>query len=205
MKKFILSFILILFGCFLFAQEIVFPPELKWWIDEIQKVDKNVSIEKFKFSEETKLLQYDSPIKWKYELFPVLRKWNFFGNRFAYFDTMCMLNKEKSGKYSLSGEDGAVFSIFNKNKVLEYADFFGSSKCVDSFEWVRDNRIVLVGTWFVNINSDDTFDIDFFIRDYCIEDGVAKVREYIYSVKHVELNKIKHSWFEQRSDYFEVK
>lgn len=40
-----------------------FPPELKWWIDEIQKVDKNVSIEKFKFSEETKLLQYDSPIK----------------------------------------------------------------------------------------------------------------------------------------------
>ena len=80
------------------AQEFVFPPELKWWICEIQKADKGVSLEKFKFSEERFIYEEDSFATYKNRLYPVFKKWNFYGDKFAYNDIFCGLQKEKGRK-----------------------------------------------------------------------------------------------------------
>ena len=73
MKK---LFIILLIGFLninLFAQHFPFPPELKWWIFEIQSIDKNVKIENFKFSEKRSILNQDAPISYKNRLYPVLK------------------------------------------------------------------------------------------------------------------------------------
>ena len=80
------------------AQEFVFPPELKWWICEIQKADKGVSLDKFKFSEERFIYEEDSFATYKNRLYPVFKKWNFYGDKFAYNDIFCGLQKEKGRK-----------------------------------------------------------------------------------------------------------
>lgn len=96
-RKIILIFIL-LFNVCLFAQEFIFPPELKWWLDEIQKIDKNVSLEKFEFYDECPLYEEDVPVSFKNKLYPVLKKWNYFGDMFACYPIRCSLKKNRKGK-----------------------------------------------------------------------------------------------------------
>ena len=100
------------------AQEFVFPPELKWWICEIQKADKGVSLEKFKFSEERFIYEEDGFATYKNRLYPVFKKWNFYGDKFAYHDIFCGLQKKKGGKYSLLGEPEGAFAVFDRNETL---------------------------------------------------------------------------------------
>ena len=157
-----------------FAQEFVFPPELKWWICEIQKADKGVSLEKFKFSEERFIYEEDGFATYKNRLYPVFKKWNFYGDKFAYHDIFCGLQKEKGGKYSLLGEPEGAFAVFNRNEALLWIDFFGSTERLDSFQI----------TWRM-------------------KDGRVTVREYIYSAKGINTEKLRLRWTEQRDDYFE--
>ena len=204
MKK---LFIILLIGFLninLFAQDFPFPPELKWCIFEIQSIDKNVKIENFKFSEKRSILNQDAPISYKNRLYPVLKKWNYFGNEFAYYDIYASLEKNKSGKYSIYGEPDAAFGIFDKNEILLFVDFFGSSKGIDSFCWVRDNRIIAVGREIINSYENGLSDIDFIIYDYYIKNGgEIIVKEYTYNIKSVNMAKLKLRWVEQRTDYFE--
>ena len=114
------------------------------------------------------------------------------------------LEKNKSGKYSIYGEPDAAFGIFDKNEILLFVDFFGSSKGIDSFCWVRDNRIIAVGRDIINSYEDGLSDIDFIIYDYYIKNGgEIIVKEYTYNIKSVNMAKIKLRWVEQRTDYFE--
>ena len=185
------------------AQEFVFPPELKWWICEIQKADKGVSLEKFKFSEERFIYEEDGFATYKNRLYPVFKKWNFYGDKFAYNDIFCGLQKEKGGKYSLLGEPEGAFAVFNRNETLLWIDFFGSAERLDSFCWVRDDRIVAVGRRIVGSHENDLSDVDFVIYDYAMKDGRVTVREYIYSAKGINTEKLRLRWTEQRDDYFE--
>ena len=206
MKRKILILIILFSKVFMYtqAQELFFPPELKWWISEIQSIDKNVKIENFKFSEKRSILNQDGPISYKNRLYPVLKKWNYFGNEFAYYDIYASLEKNKSGKYSIYGEPDSAFGIFDKNENLLFIDFFGSSKGIDSFCWVRDNRIIAVGRDIINSYEDGLSDIDFIIYDYYLKNGgEIIVKEYTYNIKSVNMAKIKLRWVEQRSDYFE--
>ena len=84
MKKFFIIFILLISEFCTFAQEFVFPPELNWWIDEIKKVEPSVIFDKFEFVEESFILEDDHPLSFKNKLYPVYKKWNFYGDRFAY-------------------------------------------------------------------------------------------------------------------------
>lgn len=192
------------FAQFAFGQELPFPPELKWWIDEIQKIDSSASVEKFKFREETFIYQEDGELSYKNKLYPVLKKWNYYGDKFAYYSLMLDLKKEKSGKYSLLGEPDSVFAIFDRNETVLFIDFFGSSGRLDSFCWVRDNRIIAVGTDIVNSYENGRKDVDFVIYDYQLKDGKAIIKKYIYSKKGVSLKGLRLRWFEQRDDYFEM-
>lgn len=204
MKKFLIALLIVFSNINLFAQNFSFPPELKWWIIEIQTIDKNVKIENFKFSEERLLFSQDAPISYKNCLYPVLKKWNYYGNEFAYNNINASLKKNKNGKYSIYGEPDSAFGIFDKNEILLFIDFFGSSKWIDSFCWVRDNRIIAVGRNIINSYENGLCDVDFIIYDYYKKDGgEIIVKEYTYNKKSVNMDKLKLRWFEQRSDYFE--
>lgn len=207
MKKFFIIFILVISAFCTFAQEFVFPPELNWWIDEIKKVEPSVIFDKFEFVEESFILEDDHPLSFKNKLYPVYKKWNFYGDRFAYNNVYAKLNKEKSGKYSVSTDVDSVFGIFDRKENLLFTKFFGSTEWINSFCWVTDSRIVLVGTSILppQISNDNFLQIAFIIYDYQIKDAKITVREYRYPVivKRTDWEKLKLNWIEQRSDYFE--
>ena len=137
-------------------------------------------------------------------MFPVLKKWNYYGNQFAYQDIYCSLLKTENGKYNPLLDIDSVFGVFDRNENLIFQDFFGSSKWINTFCWVNDNKIVAVGQWIVNSYGNDIFDVDFVIFEYLIEKKQVKVKEYIYSAKNIDLSKININWFKQRYDYFEM-
>lgn len=207
MKKVLLSFIFAALSVCTFAQEFVFPPELNWWIDEIKKVDPSISLDKFKFVSESFIYEDDHPVSFKNKLYPVFKKWNFYGDRFAYNDIYAKLYKEKSGKYSVSADVDSAFGIFDRNENLLFIQFFGSPAWINSFCWVTDSRIVSVGISIPvsPISNDIIFPISFTIYDYQIKDAKMTVREYQYTVtlKKEDWQRLKLNWFEQRSDYFE--
>ncbi|MBO4532837.1 MAG: hypothetical protein J5726_03980, partial [Treponema sp.] len=86
MKKVILFLIVLFSHVYLFAQDFDFPPELNWWIYEIQKIDQKVQIDNFKFERQRTIKKEKEIISYKNRLFPVLKKWNYYGDRFAYND-----------------------------------------------------------------------------------------------------------------------
>ena len=45
--------------------------------------------------------------------------------------------------------------------------------------------------------------MDFVIYDYAMKDSRVTVREYIYSAKGINTEKLRLRWTEQRDDYFE--
>ncbi len=195
-KKFILM-VLLMSGICLSAQNFVLPPELKWWLYEIQKIDEDVRLDEFKFSEERFILEEDVPVSFKNKLYPVLKKWNYFGNQFAYCSILSSLKKEKSGKYSIQNEVESELGIFDRDENCLFVDFFGSSKGIDAFAWLTDKRIIATGK---NIGDGE---VDFIIYDYILNDAKITVREYSYTVKNVDVSKLKLKWTEQRNDYFE--
>lgn len=186
------------------AQELFFPPELKWWIYEIQKEEKELKIDDFKLSDQRTIDFEKEKKSYKNKLFPVLKKWNYYGNQFAYQDIYCSLLKTENGKYNPLLDIDSVFGVFDRNENLIFQDFFGSSKWINTFCWVNDNKIVAVGQWIVNSYGNDIFDVDFVIFEYLIEKKQVKVKEYIYSAKNIDLSKININWFKQRYDYFEM-
>ncbi len=207
MKKVLIAFSLMMTAMCVFAQEFVFPPELNWWIDEIKKVDPSVSLDKFKFVSESFICEDDHPVSFKNKLYPVFKKWNFYGDRFAYNDIYAKLYKEKSGKYSVSTDVGSAFGIFDRKENLLFIKFFGSSEWINSFCWVTDSRLVSVGVTILPpaMSNDNFLLVGFTIYDYQIKDAKMTVREYQYTVtiKRTDWEKLKLNWHEQRSDYFE--
>ena len=202
MKK-VLIFIFLIFCCgFGFGAEFVFPPELKWWIDEIQKVDPDVDVEKFSFSEERIISKESQPVSYKNKLYPVLKKWNYYGDKFAYNNIFCSLTKNKNNKYEVNFDPDMAFGIFDKTENLLFMDSFGASKGIDSFCWVRDNRITATGRWITDSYKSGLCDVDFLIYDYEIKDSKLVVKEYVYTIKNVDLSNLHLSWFSQRTDYF---
>jgi len=81
MRNFVLMALLILY----FSQSIKinaleFPPELLWWINEVKKINQNVSINDFKFSnKETIKIGVDDYYQ-KSLIYPVFMRWNYSGN-----------------------------------------------------------------------------------------------------------------------------
>ena len=204
MKKRYLILILIFFNIYTYAQEFIFPPELKWWLEEIQKIDTQVGVKKFKLSEERFILEEDGVLSYKNKLYPVLKKWNYYGNQFAYNNISCSLIKKKNDKYSIASEPDSQFGIFDRNENLLFIDFFGSSEWLDSFCWVRDNRILAVGRKVIDSAEKNLYNVDFIIYDYFIKAGKIIVKEYTYNLQNINLINLNLSWFEQRRDYFET-
>lgn len=205
MKK-VFVFLIVLFShVYLFAQDFDFPPELKWWIYEIQKIDQKVQIDNFKFERQRTIKKEKEIISYKNRLFPVLKKWNYYGDRFAYNDIYCSLIKQKNGKYTYLLDVDSVFGIFDRNEKLLFSDFFGSSGGLDSFCWLTDTKIIAVGRYYLN-STDASCDLEFIIYEYTIKEKEIVVKEFAYPLTKVDSNQLKQlnfTWLSQRDDYFE--
>lgn len=202
MKKIFILIIFSLLNINLFAQDFSFPPELKWWIDEIQKVENIIELKYFKLADE-RILEYEKgKISYKNKLYPVLKKWNYYGNQFGYLDLMCSFMKEND-KYIPLLDIDSCFAVFDRNENLVFEDFFGSEKGIDSFCWLTDKKIIAVGGEFIESLENELCNYDFIIYVYEMEKEIVKVNEYVYSVKNIDLSKINRSWFGQRIDYFD--
>ena len=71
--------------------------------------------------------------------------------------------KEKNDKYFIAREPDSQFGIFDRNENLLFIDFFGSSKWLDSFCRVRDNRILAVGRKVIDSAEKNLYNVDFII------------------------------------------
>ena len=202
MNKLLFIVILLLSQFYIFSQSITIPPELNWWLQEIQKEDETININNFIFNEERIIEKEKKPVSYKNKLYSVLKKWNYYGNTFAYYSVFWNLKKEKNGKYTILADSDSQFGIFDKKENLLFMDYFGSSKWIDSFCWLNDNRIIAVGEYIWNENNEKN--VDFIIYDYSINNDKINVKEYICTEKDFNFEKLKLSWFEQRSDCFEV-
>ena len=205
MKKVFLFIILAFSSLYVFAQDFTFPPELKWWIYEIQKIDPQVQITNFKFDNQRTIKKEKENISYKNRLFPVLKKWNYFGDKFAYNDIHCSLQKQKNGKYTPLLDVDSIFGIFDRDENLLFRDFFGSCGWIDSFCWLTDKKIIAIGRYYLH-SSDDFCDLEFVIYEYTIKDKEIIVKEFIYQLTKVDskkLDELNLSWFSQRNDYFE--
>jgi hypothetical protein len=203
MKIIILIIGLAISACFVFSQDIVLPPELKWWIDETQKANPAIAINDFSLNFKDTIPYYVKTEKFKGNLYPVLMKWNYSGNQFAYYDLDMSLKKEKDGRYSVLRDIDSGLGVFDRNNNVVFIDGFGSSLGLNGISWTRDNQLVVVGLRVRGINSEKHV-IDLIIREYTIKSENVERKEYLY--KDAFDNDVRFglrlNWWEQRPDYF---
>ncbi|MDR2588323.1 MAG: hypothetical protein LBC67_02745 [Spirochaetales bacterium] len=187
----------------LFSEEIAFPPELMWWIYEIRKVNAAVEIQDFKFAGETRedIIYYDSlKMLLKY---PVLMRWNYSGNYFAYNDYhRADISRTRSGKYRIGAfDDVSYLMIADRNKKVFLCESFGLNKSLDAVYWLTDTVLVGAGEAIYG----DTVHV--LISRYTIDmkNNKILIKTYFYenAYKTADRKFLKTRWFEHRNDYFE--
>lgn len=210
LKKYLfIVFLLIAFSVFsLGAGDINFPPELMWWIYELNKVNPNVKVSEFVLSEHiTQEFINDSNVN-RFLVYPVFMRWNYSGNRVAYYDhNGVRLRRQSNGKYLFFVDDYHSRLYFANRNTIFFIDYFGSSIGVDSYNWLTDTVLVAVGHW-ANPNSDENnIIVDAFIRTYTINtNNTIDVRTYLYESairNNDRFDLLRLRWYEQRPDYFE--
>ena len=205
MRNFVLMALLILY----FSQSIKinaleFPPELLWWINEVKKINQNVSINDFKFSnKETIKIGVDDYYQ-KSLIYPVFMRWNYSGNSIAYYNYHnATLYRQNSGKYIVGDfDDGGFLFIADKNKHIIFLDHFGISEGLNSIHWLTDSVLVGVGT---GIYSSERVDLYIIFYKINLIDNIIEKSIYVYenALKNENRFQLKLDWFQQRPDYFE--
>jgi len=189
-------------GVALFGQITKFPPELIWWIQETQKVNRDIELSKFIKTDYVEIVILNRNVN-RERYYPVFMRWNFSASRFAYCHIGTELLKEKNGMYRILYDvDSAVQIIDNKNNLL-FEEYYGSSSGIDEVAWLRDDEIVGVGS---NIGNDakGNISVSLIIKSYQIKLDKVSVTTYVYknAFSNDERQNIKMKWEEQRSDYF---
>ncbi len=206
-KIFLFAILLLLIHSNIYSEEIPFPPELRWWLSEIQKVNESVEIEDFILSghrtEQFNVITDTARLL----VYPVFYRWNYFGDKLAYYNYhSAILRKQQNGKYRVDGfDDGAALFIANRNREIFFGDFFGLYAGIDSIHWLTDSVLVTVGT--SGYGSEE--DIDLFINVYTVDSSKNSVyiKSYLYenAMTFEEINSLALAWYEQRPDYFETR
>ncbi len=201
-KKIALAFIL-LYSCFVaFGQDAILPPELMWWIIEVQKANPAIAISDFRLASQSDAYYEKKPEK-ATGLYPVFKKWNYSGDRYAYYDLWAELELENNGKYTVSRDIDSSLGIIDRNDTIIFRDSFGSSKGINGLYWLRDSILVAVGIWVNYVNSDKAM-VDLIIREYLFQRDKVIIKEYEY--KNAFDNDVRFGlrldWWDQRTDYF---
>jgi len=216
-KKPVFIVLLLFIAIYVYANEIAFPPEFSWWIQEIKKANPSIEVNAFKFLSNSTKTFNENPeyIKTfhKDELtYPIFTRWNYSGNTIGYYNYNAMeLRRRLSGKYSIvgGGEELSFLYIADKNKNIFFHDFFGVTEGLNAISWLTDT--ILIGVGFV-VNSDNATGlstIDLYIIYYKIDHVKKTVEKAVYTYENAFKNSdrdfLKLNWFEHRSDYFELR
>jgi hypothetical protein len=187
------------------ANDIKFPPELLWWINEVNKINKNVKIENFQYAGKETMNFGVEDIHKGALIYPVFMRWNYSGNTVGYFNhNGTSPRKQRSGKYSIGGDfdDLGILYIADKNKNIFFADFFGIRSGLNAIYWLTDTILIGVGL-FVNDEA-----IDLFIFSYKVDtiNKTVERTDYCFdnAFKNSDRSLIKLDWYEHRTDYFEI-
>ena len=85
----------------LIVLEFVFPPELKWWLDEARKLNNSINLDYCFLNRDEDYEYVDINIDTK-QLNPMLMKWDYDGSRFSYYSICSMIKIGDTGEYFLS-------------------------------------------------------------------------------------------------------
>jgi hypothetical protein len=186
-----------------FAHDLVFPPELRWWLLEAQKANPSISIDAFRVDESQGSIVPIRRTKGPGGAYPVLKKWNFSGDRYAYYDLGMELSRGKDGRYSVTRDIDSAMAIFDRDGTELFADYFGSSKGLNALCWVRDGVLIATGMW-LDSKKDGRVMVDLVIREYTISENEVRIREFSYpdAFDGEVRGSLRLDWWEQRSDYF---
>ena len=202
MYKFFIA-LLIFFSSFLsvYAQIPDFPPELQWWICEIQKADSSIEVSEFLLIDKREI-EYAREDEYLVEKYPVFRKWNYFGDKYGYYDITTELVKTKEGKYIVYRDIDSVFAVFNRDGNLLFCDSFGSQSVLNGFAWSRDNIVIAVG---IEVISDAGENVNLIVLRYIMNKDSILVERYVSKIRIRNEDRIalKIEWWNQRPDYFE--
>lgn len=189
----------------IYADELILPPELKYWLEEVRKANKSITISDFKLLKTESRDIEKVPFN-KSKLYPVFQRWNYSGNRLAYFNFGHSLSKRSDGLYSISFDADSSVLILDANYNLLFQDFFGISSGINSIAWLRDNTLIGVGIEVNYIDRDKSL-INLMIIQYVIADDKVNINRYLYTnaFDNEKRVKLKLNWFEQRPDYFYLK
>ena len=190
-------------SCLAFSQDFVFPPELRWWLLEAQKANPTISLDGFRIDESQGATVPIGKSEAKADLYPVLKKWNYSGDRFAYYDLDMDLSRNKDGRYSVSRDIDSALGIFDRGVAMVFGDFFGSSKGLNALCWARDNLLIASGIW-LDFKKDGRVMVDLVIREYAISAKDVTIREFSYpdAFDNEVRGSLSLNWWEQRRDYF---
>jgi len=195
--------ILLLASGVAFAQDLVFPPELQWWLLEARKANPAVSIDGFRLDESQGATVPIGSARGRGGLYPVLNKWNYSGDRYAYYDLGMSLSRLKDGRYSVERDIDSAMGIYDRDGTMLLLDTFGSSKGLCALAWVRDNVLVATGIW-LDFKKDGRAAVDLIVREYSISAKDVRIREFAYrdAFDSEVRGSLRLNWWEQRSDYF---
>ncbi len=197
MNQVLISILLIVQSSTIFGQELVLPPELYWWLAEVQKGNSQITLDSFVSNG----VAYTPIMKEKFDykyLYPVFMRWNFSASRVAYFNYGCALLKDNE-KYSIGWDIDSGILILDKNYRLLFSEPCGSDCGYDALAWLRDDLLVAVG---ININNVGY--IDLIINYYKIRN--TDIQLYGFECKSAFSNDVRLgldlNWTDQRKDYF---
>ncbi len=201
-KKSALAFIMLCCSYAAFGQDPVLPPELRWWLIEVQKANPAIAISDFRLASQSEAVYEKKPEK-ATGLYPVFKKWNYSGDRYAYYDLWAELELEKNGKYAVGRDIDSALGIIDRNDNIIFRDSFGSSKEINGLSWLRDSILIATGIWVNFVNSDKAM-VDLIIREYLFQRDRVIIKEYDY--KNAFENDVRFGlrldWWDQRTDYF---
>ena len=185
-----------------YAQDLFFPPELQWWIDEVQKANPTIVIDRFSV-DSTREYKYLKGTMNSSGLYPIFYRWNYSGDKLGYFNYGASVSKVKNGKYDIGFDIDSGVLIIDKANSQYILDSFGSSKGIDGIAWLRDNTMVGVGKWIRSINQEKAM-VDLIIDVYQVESEKVVITEYVFrdAFNNDVRFGLKLNWYEQRPDYF---
>ncbi len=201
-KKTTLAFILLCSSFATFGQDAIVPPELMWWIIEVQKANPAIAIPDFELESQSDANYEKKPEK-ATGLYPVLKKWNYSGDRYAYYDLWAELELEKDGRYAVGRDIDSALGIIDRNDNIFFRDSFGSSKEINGLYWLKDSILIAAGISITFANSDIAM-VDLIIREYNLQKDKVIIKEYKYknAFDNVTRLRLQLEWWDQRPDYF---
>jgi len=185
----------------LFAQPVIIPPELYWWVNAVEKMNDNYSVYKFRLTKD-ECIELKSPALTLDKIYPIFRRWNYSGNNVAGFNVGIVLKQEMDGRYSIINQTSYSLVVFADNQKYQYREDSLLNGKINGIAWLKDDTLIAVKSEIVGVDA-TTAELDIAVVEYTINGNRIRRREFIQSMTMVEVgDETRLDWMEMRKDYF---